>query len=163
MIDKTGASDFGGCLNIRRIAGSDNWSNHSWACALDLSPTTNGFNMKGTLSATVVNAFKKQGALWGGDYHGRDRSNALRIRQQIEDVMTIDPRVGFWLSVGLAIIGVLASSATQLTTLFGEHTTAIILALTTLLMTAGNAINAVLHAIPSKPGAASEFPLGPKT
>jgi len=25
----------------------------------------------------------------------------------------------------------------------------------------GNAVNAVLHAIPSKPGAANEFPLGP--
>lgn len=76
--------------------------------------------------------------------------------------MTIDPRVGFYLSIALAIVGVLASSATQLTTIFGEHTTALILAFTTLLMTAGNAVNAVLHAIPSKPGATNEFPLGPK-
>lgn len=70
-IDATGVSDFGGCFNIRRIAGSDNWSNHSWACAIDLSPKTNGFNMTSTLSAIVVDAFKRQGARWGGDYHGR--------------------------------------------------------------------------------------------
>jgi hypothetical protein len=68
----TGASDFGGCFNIRQIAGSGNYSNHSWACAIDLSPATNGFGKgKGTLSNIVVDAFKRQGALWGGDYRGR--------------------------------------------------------------------------------------------
>ena len=71
-VDKLGASDWGGCFNIRPIAGSGNYSNHSWACALDISPTTNGFNTgHGTQSNTVVSAFKAQGALWGGDYHGR--------------------------------------------------------------------------------------------
>lgn len=73
-VDKTGASDYGGCFNIRNIAGSNNWSNHSWACAIDLSPSTNGFNMVGTISNIVVDAFKRQGALWGGDYiHRKDK------------------------------------------------------------------------------------------
>ncbi len=72
QVDKTGASDYAGCFNIRKIAGSDNWSNHSWACAIDLSPATNGFGKgKGTLSNVVVTAFKNQGAFWGGDYKGR--------------------------------------------------------------------------------------------
>ncbi len=71
QIDKTGISDWGGCFNIRRIAGSNNWSNHSWACAVDLSPSTNGFNMHTTLNSVVIDAFKRQGARWGGDYHGR--------------------------------------------------------------------------------------------
>lgn len=70
-VDKAGASDWGGCFNIRNIAGSNNWSNHSWACAVDLSPGTNGFNTKGTLSSVVIAAFKRQGARWGGDYKGR--------------------------------------------------------------------------------------------
>jgi hypothetical protein len=73
-VDKTGASDFGGCFNIRAIAGSNNWSNHSWACAIDLSPSTNGFNMVGTISNIVVDAFKRQGFRWGGDYvHRKDK------------------------------------------------------------------------------------------
>lgn len=71
QVDATGASDYAGCFNIRRIAGSNNYSNHSWACAIDLSPATNGFNMKGTLSSIVVTAFKNQGFRWGGDYVGR--------------------------------------------------------------------------------------------
>ncbi len=72
-VDKTGASDYGGCFNIRPIAGSGNYSNHSWPCAIDLSPSTNGFrhDSSTTLSNIVIDAFKRQGALWGGDYHGR--------------------------------------------------------------------------------------------
>ena len=72
-VNRAGASDYGGCFNIRNIAGSNNWSNHSWACAIDLSPSTNGFrhDASTTLSNIVIDAFKRQGALWGGDYHGR--------------------------------------------------------------------------------------------
>lgn len=70
-VDKTGASDYAGCFNIRKIAGSNSYSNHSWAAAIDLSAATNGFNMKTTLSSLVIDAFKRQGARWGGDYKGR--------------------------------------------------------------------------------------------
>lgn len=72
-VDKTGASDYGGCFCPRKIAGSNNWSNHSWAAAIDLSPTTNGFRYdhSTTLSNIVIDAFKAQGARWGGDYKGR--------------------------------------------------------------------------------------------
>ena len=77
--------------------------------------------------------------------------------------MTVDPRIGFWLSIALAIIGVLAAGTTQLTTIFGEHTANIVLAISALILGAGNAVNAILHAIPSGPNTAHEFPLGPTT
>jgi hypothetical protein len=81
--------------------------------------------------------------------------------------MTIDPRIGFWLSVVLAVIGVFAASTTQLTTLFGQHTAEVILALTALLMSVGNAVNAILHAmpaqIPTTVANADKFLLGPKS
>lgn len=68
---RAGAAAYGGCFNVRRIAGSRSWSNHSWACAIDLSPNTNGFNMKSTLSRVVIDAFKREEFRWGGDYVGR--------------------------------------------------------------------------------------------
>lgn len=73
QVDKTGASDFGGCFDIRKIAGSNNYSNHSWACAIDLSPSTNGFrhDASTTIASVVIDEFKRQGAFWGGDYKER--------------------------------------------------------------------------------------------
>lgn len=70
-VDKSGASDYAGIFNYRVIAGSHNLSNHSFGCAIDLSPKTNGFNMKGTISKIVVDAFDRQGWRWGGRYKGR--------------------------------------------------------------------------------------------
>ena len=79
--------------------------------------------------------------------------------------MTIDPRWGFYISIALAVFGVLATSTTQLTTIFGEHTTNIIIAISMMIMTVGNALNAILHglpsAVPKDPAMAHEFPLGP--
>ena len=74
QVDAIGASDWGCCFDIRPIAGSDNYSNHSWACAVDLWPERNGFNAPNpgfTEGSIVVKAFDDQGFLWGGRYSGR--------------------------------------------------------------------------------------------
>lgn len=76
--------------------------------------------------------------------------------------MTIDPRVGFWFSVVMAIVSALGICGTQLTTLFGDVMANKVLAAIVVLNVVNSAINAILHAIPAKPGAASEFALGPK-
>lgn len=76
--------------------------------------------------------------------------------------MTIDPRISMWFSIVLAALGFLAGAGTQFTTLFGTQTANVILSVCVLLLGVGNAVNAVLHAIPSKPGHMEEFPLGPK-
>ena len=71
-VDATGISDWGGCFNIRPIAGTNSWSNHSWACAVASSPSTTGFTVVATTIAhPASDAFTGQGALWGGDYTGR--------------------------------------------------------------------------------------------
>ena len=77
--------------------------------------------------------------------------------------MTLDPRWGFWFSIALAIVGATAGATTQMTDLFGAHAATKIISTCVWLLSVGAGINAVLHAIPSKQGAANEFPLGPKS
>ncbi|MDE2101785.1 MAG: hypothetical protein KGL39_31350 [Patescibacteria group bacterium] len=87
-----------------------------------------------------------------------------KIHLEPESKMTINPKVGMWLSIVLSAIAFLATAGTELTTIFGPATASAILAACALLMGIGNAINAVLHAIPSISGpvGAAQFPLGPK-
>lgn len=72
-LDKLGISHFSGTYNPRKIRGSaTRWSNHAYGAAIDINAEKNGFNTgHGTMPQPVVDAFKRQGALWGGDYHGR--------------------------------------------------------------------------------------------
>lgn len=77
--------------------------------------------------------------------------------------MTIDPRVSFWFCVVLAVLGFLVGAGAEFADLgFSPATVKAILAADALILGIGNSINAVLHAIPSKPGATGEFYLGPK-
>ena len=77
--------------------------------------------------------------------------------------MTLDPRVGVYFSIFAAIISTLVLCGAEFTTLFGSTDTAKILAALGILNAVINGLNAVLHMIPSKPNAANEFALGPKT
>lgn len=77
--------------------------------------------------------------------------------------MTADPRISFWLSVSLAVFAFMSTAGSQLVDLgFSPQTVKAILAFNVLLLGLGNAVNAVLAAIPSKPGDTSKFYLGPK-
>lgn len=65
---------FDGCFNIRFSRGTDLISAHAWGLAVDLNAaqnplhaTSGGFyNMP-----QVVQCFKDQGFVWGGNFHGR--------------------------------------------------------------------------------------------
>lgn len=71
-IDATGISAWGGCYNNRSIRGSKNISNHAFGAAVDIDPERNPLGAKtGHMPPLVIAAFKRQGALWGGDYKGR--------------------------------------------------------------------------------------------
>ena len=75
--------------------------------------------------------------------------------------MTIDPRVGMYLSIVCAVLSFLVGAGATFTDLFGPETAKQIIGVVVILNGVINSVNAVLHAIPSKPGAANEFPLGP--
>lgn len=79
-IDALGISSFAGGYNPRPVRGypleadpyKTRWSNHAFAAAVDLNASQNGFGKgKGNIPQPVIDAFKRQGARWGGDYKGR--------------------------------------------------------------------------------------------
>lgn len=72
-IDQLGISKYAGAYNPRKIRGSaTKWSNHAYGAAIDLNAAENGFGKgKGNIPQPVIDAFKRQGARWGGDYRGR--------------------------------------------------------------------------------------------
>lgn len=72
-IDALGISKYAGAYNPRKVRGSaTKWSNHAYGAAIDLNAAENGFGKgKGNIPQPVIDAFKRQGARWGGDYRGR--------------------------------------------------------------------------------------------
>ena len=78
--------------------------------------------------------------------------------------MTINPKWGMWLSILLAIGGALTGLGASFADLgLSPGEVKAILAGDTIVLTLGNAANAVLHMIPSVQGpvGAAQFPLGP--
>lgn len=76
--------------------------------------------------------------------------------------MTIDPRIGMWVSIISAILMFLTGASASLTDLFDPVIAKKIVAGATFFGGLIASVNAVLHAIPSLPGATKEFLLGPK-
>lgn len=72
-IDALGISKYNGAYNPRFIRGSSTkWSNHAYGAAIDINADANGFGAgHGNIPQPVIDAFKRQGARWGGDYRGR--------------------------------------------------------------------------------------------
>lgn len=71
-IDAAGVSKFAGAYNRRLVRGSKTkWSNHAYGAAIDLNAEENGLYAKGNMPPFVIDAFCRQGAMWGGWYKGR--------------------------------------------------------------------------------------------
>lgn len=72
-VDASGASNYNGAYNHRMVRGSaTKWSNHAYAAAIDLNAGENALGVKkGTMPQFIVDAFCRQGAMWGGWYTGR--------------------------------------------------------------------------------------------
>lgn len=71
-IDAAGVSKYAGAYNHRMVRGSKTkWSNHAYAAAIDLNAEENGLYAKGNMPQFVIDAFCRQGWMWGGWYSGR--------------------------------------------------------------------------------------------
>ncbi|MBI3561134.1 MAG: M15 family metallopeptidase [Gammaproteobacteria bacterium] len=64
--------EFGGYHNVRATRGTNYWSAHSWALAIDINITENPLNAEPKLSKKFVECFKNAGFGWGGDYKRKD-------------------------------------------------------------------------------------------
>ena len=60
--------EYAGCYYPRFIAGSSQLSNHAFGLALDLNVPGNQRGTVGEMDPGVVNAFKRWGFAWGGDW-----------------------------------------------------------------------------------------------
>ncbi len=71
-VDAAGVSKYAGAYNHRLVRGSTSkWSNHAYAAAIDLNAAENGLYAKGNMPQFVIDAFCRQGWMWGGWYTGR--------------------------------------------------------------------------------------------
>ena len=72
-VNAAGVSNYAGAHNHRYVRGSTTkWSNHAYAAAIDLNAEENSLGKrKGTMPQFVVDAFCRQGAMWGGWYTSR--------------------------------------------------------------------------------------------
>lgn len=68
FIEEYKLNEFGGIFNQRKSRGSQRWSVHSWGMAVDYLPSLGKFGVPARTPAPVVDAFKAQGFLWGGDW-----------------------------------------------------------------------------------------------
>lgn len=68
--------NYGGVFNIRSMRGGDRWSMHSWAAAIDLSPSRNGFRtlwpQVADMPLGVMEIFAAHGWLSLGGVYGFD-------------------------------------------------------------------------------------------
>lgn len=71
-VDAAGLSKYNGAYNPRMVRGSaTKWSNHAYAAAIDINADQNAMYAAGNMPQAAIDAFCRQGAMWGGWYTGR--------------------------------------------------------------------------------------------
>lgn len=87
-----GAVKFSGSFNPRPVRGSSRPSCHAFGAALDMDAEGNSMNYtgdKGTMSPIVIDAFKRQGWYWGGDFHSRQDPMHFQAANETSQVASL--------------------------------------------------------------------------
>lgn len=90
-----GAVAFSGSYNPRTIRGSSRLSCHAFGAAIDMDAEHNPMNYEhspGTMSSLVINAFKRQGWFWGGDF--RSRQDPMHFQAANESISPTEDTFG---------------------------------------------------------------------
>jgi len=86
------ATCFDGSYNFRPVRGSSRLSCHAFGAAIDLDAAHNPMNTAGslgTMSPVVIEAFKRQGWYWGGDFSVRKDPMHFQAAQERSAVAEI--------------------------------------------------------------------------
>lgn len=92
-----GARIFDGSYNYRPVRGGSRPSCHSFGAAIDLDAEQNPMNSrgyKGTMSPMVINAFKREGWFWGGDFKTRKDPMHFQAAHEGVQVASLDDSIG---------------------------------------------------------------------
>ena len=79
FIRENGLDSYGGCYALRQIRGGTEMSDHSWGMAIDYLPQLGGLGEPPMTPYLIVEAFKKRGFIWGGDYKRPDAMHFTAI------------------------------------------------------------------------------------
>lgn len=90
-----GAKIFDGSYNYRPIRGGSRPSCHSFGAAIDLDAEQNPLgSTRGTMSPIVINAFKREGWYWGGNFKSRKDMMHFQAANEDVQVASLDDSVG---------------------------------------------------------------------
>lgn len=119
-----GAVKFSGSYNYRSVRGSSRVSCHGFGAAIDMDAAGNGMNTRGdrgSMSHMVIDAFKRQGWYWGGDFqHRQDPMHfqaANEGQRTYAEAMADDEEV---FSAEDVVFGEIDQIPTQLATIDGQ-------------------------------------------
>jgi hypothetical protein len=74
-VEQWGINRYDGCYNFRNVRGGNRLSMHAYACAIDLDAARNGLgnaNPRFKDFPWVIDAFEKEGWVWGGSWSRPD-------------------------------------------------------------------------------------------
>ena len=74
-------ASWGGAYNDRYSTGSQRWSVHAWALAVDYLPHLGLYGEPSMMPYPIVEAFKAQGFIWGGEWSRPDGMHFTAIKE----------------------------------------------------------------------------------
>lgn len=77
----SGYDEYGGCFSYRNAKSGKGLSVHAYGLAIDFLPSLGKFGQPPETPQIVIDAFKRQGFLWGGDWSTPDGMHWTALKE----------------------------------------------------------------------------------